>query len=347
MGEYYEREDVRGFMARVKREAQGRWPEILERVGIPSDALTKRNKPCPACGGVDRFSFLDKGYGAFVCRSMDRMGGDGFALIQHFLGCDFKAAVRTAGEAMGLTLATWLTCPPLPAPKPAIGAAEPTRTAERRAPLHAWQKARPITRLCPAWLYLRGRGLTPAASPALRYAPLQPYWHNGAQIGRWPAMLACVSDADGAFVGVHRTYLTHTGGKACVVDEAGKPLPVKKLATVRDGVMRGAAVRLSEPRAGTLALAEGIETALAVQQHSDVPTWACVSAFGIETIVLPDDVVDVFLCADNDASGAGQKAAARAARRLARQGRRIRLLVPPHPGMDWLDVVRAVEGAGA
>lgn len=343
MTDYHQRADVRGFTARVKHEAQGRWPEILERVGIPHDALTKRNKPCPACGGVDRFSFVDKGYGAFVCRALDSMGGDGFGLIQHFLGCDFKGAIRAAGEAMGMTLETWLTCPPLPAPKRPIGATEPTREAERRAPLDTWNKARAITQPCPAWLYLKGRGIRPVQSDALRYAPLQPYWHNGAQLGRWPAMVARVTDADGAFAGVHRTYLTHSGGKAVVHDEAGKPLPVKKLATVRDGVMRGAVVRLFEPRTGSVALAEGIETALAVYQHSGVPVWACVSAFGLETAVLPDDISDVFICADNDRSGAGQTAAARAARRLAREGRRVRVLIPPAPGMDWLDVVRTVD----
>ncbi|KVD35030.1 hypothetical protein WI84_18740 [Burkholderia ubonensis] len=334
---------MRGFSARVRHEAAGRWPDILERIGIPSDALTKRNKPCPACGGVDRFSFLDKSYGAFVCRGLDRMGGDGFALIQHFIGCDFKQAARLAGEAIGLTLAAWQTCPPLPPPKPTIGETAPPQTAERRAPLATWERARPVTRLCPVWLYLHGRGLQPVASEALRYATLQPYWHNGAQLGRWPAMVARVSGAGGEFVGVHRTYLTHTGGKAVVTDADNKLLPVKKLSTVREGVMRGAAIRLFAPFDGRLAIAEGIETALAVHQHSGVPAWACVSAFGVETLMLPDEVSNVFVCADNDPNGTGQTAAARAARRFAQEGRRVRVLVPPVAGMDWLDVVQAVD----
>lgn len=338
MNDRYQHADVKGFTARVKREAQGRWPDILARVGIPKEALTKRNKPCPACGGVDRFSFIDKGYGAFVCRSLDSEGGDGFGLIQHFRECGFKDAVRLAGDAMGLALASYLTMPPLPAPKPHIGETASPVSAINGAPIRGWDKARPLTRLCPVGLYLKSRGLSLPESRALRYSPHQPYYDDGgAERGRWPAMLARVDSADGALVAVHRTYVTHSGTR---VDGVDSSLSAKKLWVSRRDMLRGAAIRLCEPRAGRLALAEGIETALAVGQQTGLPVWSCVSAWGLENVVLPDDVTDVWLFGDNDRSGHGQRSASRAARRFMDEGRQVRVRIPSEPGTDWLDVAR-------
>lgn len=340
MSDYYQREDVRGFTARVKREAKGQWPEILSRIGIPRKALTKRNKPCPACGGVDRFSFLDNGYGAFVCRSLDSEGGDGFGLIQHFRECSFRDAVRLAGEAMGLTLATYLTMPPLPAPNPHIGETAPPVTATNGAPIKGWDKARALTRLSPAGLYLKSRGLAVPESGALRYSPHQPYYDDGgAEQGRWPALLARVDAADGTLAAVHRTYVTHAGMR---IDRVDAEMAAKKLWVVRRDLLRGAAIRLCEPREGRLALAEGIETALAVSQQTGLPAWSCVSAWGLENVALPDDVTDVWVFGDNDRSGHGQRSASRAARRLMDEGRRVRVRIPSEPGTDWLDVARTV-----
>ncbi|MCG9027370.1 DUF7146 domain-containing protein [Laribacter hongkongensis] len=326
------------FTARVKREATGSWPDVLQQLGIPAKVLTKRNKPCPACGGVDRFSFIDKGYGAFVCRGMDSQGGDGFALVRHYLGCDFMTAVKAVGEALGLLPMSGVCHAPLPPPQRLIGATAPPGQADRGGLLAMWDKARPLSLPRPAALYLTGRGLDVPVSLALRDTPLLPYWHERVMLGRWPAMLARVTADDGGFAGLHRTYLTHAGHKAAPRDADGRSLPCKKLATVREGVMRGAAVRLFAPQAGRLALAEGIETALAVHQQSGLPVWACVSAFGLEHAALPDDVQDVFIFADHDRSGTGQRAGERLERRLLREGRRVRLLVPSRPDSDWLDV---------
>ena len=93
--------DTRQFTAQVKNHAAGQWHSILQALGVPHATLTKRNKPCPACGGTDRFSFIDDGRGAFTCRSLDRQGGDGFALVQHLNGCGFIDAVKTVANALG------------------------------------------------------------------------------------------------------------------------------------------------------------------------------------------------------------------------------------------------------
>lgn len=48
------------FMARVQRvqeAASGRWLDILIGAGVPEAMLLRLNRPCPLCGGRDRFSF--------------------------------------------------------------------------------------------------------------------------------------------------------------------------------------------------------------------------------------------------------------------------------------------------
>lgn len=46
------------FMARVQRvqeAASGRWLDILIDAGLPEVMLLRLNRPCPLCGGRDRF----------------------------------------------------------------------------------------------------------------------------------------------------------------------------------------------------------------------------------------------------------------------------------------------------
>jgi DNA primase len=61
-------------------------------------------------------------------------------------------------------------------------------------------------------------------------------------------------------------------------------------------------------------------------------------------VVLPHEVKEVVVAADHDK--AGLEAAKALAQRLLREGRRVRLAVPPVEGEDWLDVlVRVKDGA--
>lgn len=89
-----------------------------------------------------------------------------------------------------------------------------------------------------------------------------------------------------------------------------------------------------------MALAEGIETALAVREATGWPVWACVSAIGLERVQLPPEVHEAIICADHDK--AGLEAANALARRLLSENRRVRLAAPPKAGEDWLDVLGGV-----
>lgn len=98
-------------------------------------------------------------------------------------------------------------------------------------------------------------------------------------------------------------------------------------------------MRLAE--AGSeLILAEGIETALALGLMLRLPAWGCISAHGLETVVIPETVREVHIGADHDRSGTGQRAARRLAHRLWLAGwRDIEIHTPDEPGADWCDVL--------
>lgn len=323
----------------LRREVRGHWGHVLSSIGVHSDFLVKRNGPCPACGGRDRFSFTDKdGSGSFVCRSHHRQGGDGFELVMHLLGCDLPTALKAVAEALGQDTYRDNRVQ-------FVKRQHQKPTVDRGAALQKlWQGSKPIAPGDPVALYLESRGIALVDYPAaLRMHPALPYWHelhgHPCKLASYPAMIAAVQSPDGLAVALHRTYLTPCGEKAAPIHpETSEMLPVKKLMVRADGLLPGAAIRLMHPET-KLAVAEGIETALAVQLIAGVPAWSCVSAYGVETVEIPDQVEEVFVAADNDASGTGQKAAQKLADRLIAQGRKATVIYPTSEGCDWLDVL--------
>ena len=327
----------------LRAQVRGQWGHVLARLGVSDEFLTKRNGPCPVCGGRDRFSFTDKdGSGSFVCRSHHRQGGDGFELVRHLLACDLPTALKSVAEALGQD----------------IGQANPVRfvkqpqaqpTADRGKALQKlWDESKPLSQGDPVTLYLENRGVALVEYPqSLRVHPALPYWHevhgHPCKLASYPAMLAAAQSEAGIVVALHRTYITEGGEKAQPINpETGELLPVKKLMTRADGVLPGAAIRLAKPDT-KLAIAEGIETALAVQLIAGIPAWSCVSAYGVETVAIPETVEEVFVAADNDASGTGQKAAQKLADRLMAQGKKATVIYPTSEGCDWLDVLTMAD----
>ena len=103
-------------------------------------------------------------------------------------------------------------------------------------------------------------------------------------------------------------------------------------------------VRLSYPAAKSLrdigfAVSEGIETGLSVLQATGIPTLAALSAAGVQALVLPACVHEVFIAADADP--VGMDAAETAARRWHTEGRIVRIVKPPE-GLDFNDLSRKV-----
>ena len=148
----------------------------------------------------------------------------------------------------------------------------PARPDERkRAALRrVWGEARPITAGDPVHTYLHQRGIPlPLADLplVLRYHPHLIYRHEDGHRTYHPTMLARVDDPSGRAVTLHRTYLALHGRKADVAS------PKKLMSPAISGATRGAAIRLYAT-GDTLAVTEGIETALAVRLATGLPVWA-------------------------------------------------------------------------
>jgi hypothetical protein len=278
-----------------------------------------RARPCPICGGhpelpsgrgIRCYGFLSDDAVWAHCVRAEHAGGlllgpDG--AFAHWLRGDCRCG-RTHGDA-----------PIPPPPRPSAPLAEPSEAARR-----LWRQSRPAPGAV-VEIYLRSRGLDGAIPPTLRCLPQ--CWHAEAK-QHLPAMLAAVTCWPGTrVVAVHRTFLQPDGSDKADVT------PVKKSL----GPCAGGAVRLA-PAGPTLAIAEGVETALSVQIATGMPAWAALSAAGFYSLVLPDLPLAEHVLIAADADEPGLAAAYSAAARWHTEGRRVRISAPRSG--DWNDALR-------
>ena len=335
----------------IIQHSTGQWNYILPALGVSAEALTNKHKPCPACGGKDRFRYDDKqGRGTFVCGQLDGLSGDGFALVQHIYGCDFKEAARLVAGVLGMVEGE-----PLPERKtPPQQPAQPQK--DRIEALQAlWAIAEQNRGHDCIKTYLPGRGLNVAAIEpivsTLGFVAALDYWVQDDKdkwlvLGQYPAIVAKFESVDGELMGLHRTYLNAVcTGKLSINDPfTGRLLDAKKMMARYQGSNTGAAIQLC-PAAGYLAVCEGIENGAAIYQESGLPVWACGSAGGMAAMALPSTVKQLFVFADTDANEAGIKAARRLESRAIAQGIEVRIWQSGVAGMDILDVVTARKAA--
>jgi putative DNA primase/helicase len=308
----------------LRERTRGRWFAILTMLGVDGRCLRNRHGPCPACGGTDRFRWDDKnGDGTFYCNQCG--AGSGIDLVMRVRGLSIRGAALLI-EAVIFDARSF-----------SLGR-EPPRSRPQRSEaaiagaLNAlWRSGNPVRTGDPVDLWFRHRGITlPVHPTSLRTA--MRLRHGGPPVTFHPAMLARVTDPTGSPVTIHRTWLTATGAKA-PVDPVRMFCPGK--------VPPGSAVRLAS--AGPiLAVAEGIETALAAQRLFGFPVWACLTAGRLKTFEPAVGTKRLIICGDNDADGTGQRAAYALASRL--QGRLpLEVRIPDQPDTDWNDVLRLTQ----
>lgn len=186
-----------------------------------------------------------------------------------------------------------------------------------------WQKARRIDprdfRQKPLLAYLESRRI---ADGDIRFLE-DIRFENGVldpETKRWfPAMTAAVRDVNGRLVTLHRTLLTSFGTKADVA------APKRLMKLPKDRTISGCAIHIGEPQR-TLALAEGIETALSVAVSTNLPCWACICAHGLEVVEIPPTVREVLIFADKDRSNTGECSAQKLFQRLSALGGAVRVM---------------------
>jgi hypothetical protein len=194
--------------------------------------------------------------------------------------------------------------------------AKAKRQARIDAALDIWSNAYPAVDTM-VETYLASRLLLGPVPPALRFVPS--LWHKEAG-AKYPAMVGLVEHVKAGSVGIHAVFLNPLDAS------------VRVTATPRKwsfGPIKGGAVRLA-PAGPVLAIAEGIEDALAFTQATGTPCWAVISASGIRNFVPPplSTTATIILIEDNDANQAGQKAVADAAQRLGKAGYEIKIARP-------------------
>jgi hypothetical protein len=140
--------------------------------------------------------------------------------------------------------------------------------------------------------YLRSRGLVlPRDVFALRFHP-RCYYRTPSGRQTWPALIAAVTDGNGAITGVHRTWLDPAGGKAQV------DCPRRAM-----GCLLGNGVRFGCVR-DVLTATEGIETALALKTvMPDMPIIAALSAAHLAALILPPSLQRLYVARDYDEAG--------------------------------------------
>jgi len=232
---------------------------------------------------------------------------------------------------------TFLALPRPPQPPPPLTPVPPRSSEAAR---RLFRAGRPIAGTL-AEAYLRARGITgPLGWPALRFHP-SVYYRATEQTSRetWPALLAAVTDLDGAITAIQRTWLDPgRPAKAPLAD------PRRALGhLLGNGVRFGPAQPHSVPAADILAAGEGIETMLALKSVlPSLPMIAGLSANHLAALDLAPAWRRLYVARDNDA--AGLNAAKRLRQRAMAAGIDVRELVPVHNDFN-LDLCRL--GAGA
>jgi phage/plasmid primase-like uncharacterized protein len=272
--------------------------------------------PCPVCGGTDRFAVHVR-KNVWNCRQCGH-GGDVIALVQHLDGVSFSDAIATlAGDRVVTTTSQ----------------AKPAKHDERdhdgRHNLEladaTWRAASPLGPEAAAYFAKRCIDIDQAPEyGALRFHPRCP-WESSTTpciIGRFTT--ASTNEPRGIW-------------RRPITGEKPKSL----------GPMGACVIRLwpDEAVEQGLVLGEGVETTLAAATritHRGTllqPAWAAGSAGNMEGFPVLSGIEALTILVDNDANGAGQKAAAKCAARWSAAGREVTRLTPKVLGEDFNDVV--------
>jgi len=174
--------------------------------------------------------------------------------------------------------------------------------------------------------YLHNRGLTALHNTvSLRFHPrcyYRPEPHSETET--WPALIASVTNLDGAITGAHRTWLDPDGFSETNLGKAPIDTPRRAM-----GNLLGHAVRFGTACDVTTA-GEGIETMLSLRMVlPDLPMAATLSAAHLAAIQFPPSLRRLYIARDNDP--AGDAASARLSQRAKDAGIEA-ITLSPHLG---------------
>ena len=289
-------------------DTTNRWESILSDLGI--EMGDGHHRPCPLCGGKDRFRWDNKdGRGTYYCNQCG--AGDGWQLVQKYFGIPFAETIEKVNSVYSQGT---------PQSKPPN---KRVANISRMNEMHRLSK--PLNGQDPASRYLSCRGLS-TFPPTLRYYN---NCYEPETRGHLDATLATFSGVDGKAATIQVTYLSKLAIKA--------EIKTPKRTMTPKYPMAGGAVRLFEV-GKTLGIAEGIETAICGHEMlNGIPVWATLSSSLMKTFEPPIEVENLIILGDNDLSFTGQQAAYNLANRVYNKVK-VEVLIPDEVG-DWLDML--------
>lgn len=194
----------------LKRLASGRWQEILTAAGLPAELLDRRGRPCPKCGGRDRFASMPDldDRGAVHCRhcfnrDTTPRAGDGLASLQWWLGCSAGEAINWLRSFLGLGIGQHIPIHPI---MPTMAPSKPVQSEEDRRRIDLM--ARAFYRNLKDNDHDHLATQLGVSSDALRR--LRVGWNPAMAVTSWP-----MRDADGNVIGI-RTRDPKTSAKRSV-----------------------------------------------------------------------------------------------------------------------------------
>ena len=304
-------------------KAKGLWEHILPALNIPSSFLVGKHGPCPLCGGKDRFRWDNiDGNGTYYCSQCD--AGNGMSLVMKKNNWEFLEACDRVLEFLG---DNGEIKPHIPKKK---NGEKMSEDAKEEINLILSQ-ALPIRQGPEALAYLKSRKLSTVPPSLLFHKEL---WHPYER-KTFPGIVAKIESSEGKIVGLHKTYL----GKDSKADIEKYRLMSKTIETIS-----GAAVRLRPVKetgkpelCGRVGVAEGLETALIVNELYGLPVWAVLSTSGMASFKPPEGVKHVSVFMDRDKNYAGQLAGFKLLNRLHNEGYETTDYMPRVLGDDFLD----------
>lgn len=366
--------DAREVASRARGQWDGIYASLAPRL---ADALAQRGRhvSCPIHGGIDGFRLhktADNGAGICnTCAEFNQSGQkkwmDGLGILMWVNGGRFPDMLEDVARIVAPDLlredrrytAPRIQTPRTYTPPPRTEAMIKSDRDVVQRMREVWSQSMTLTDpgAVVGRRYFEARGLPVPSSMdgldhELRFVPSLYYRDKEGKVDHFPAIVALVRNAEGNARAIHRIYLARDGrGKAPVAES-------KKLMAKPDQVsLHTCAVRLGPP-AKVIAVAEGIETALAVRAFTGFTCWATVNSTLMRLFLPPTNTAAVHIFGDLDRSEEGQHAMHDLGEELKSRGFQIRADLPPEPipvgqkSLDWLDVYQkygtaAIEQVGS
>ena len=296
----------------VKTLAAGRWASVFNLLGLDSKYLSGKHGPCPLCGtGKDRFRF-NRATEHAHCNHCGSFGPMDFAIA--WTGKPYREAVKDVKQVLGVAKVENIQ----------FQANDYEKNQNRLKQIH--KKLQVLAKSENALRYFAQRGLAVIPEKDCYFCQSLAYYEDGHSTGEYSAIVSVFRNVNEETSSYHITYLD--GSKKAEVSSPKKILPAIRPLT-------GSSIQLFKPEKGVLAVAEGIETALAVHQLEGLPVWAAGNAQLMAAFEIPETIEELWIYADSDANFTGQKAAYILANRAALKGIKTRVCMI-QDGEKWL-----------